>query len=361
MSITYKKNPELIVVISNLTKGGAVVYMNKTIKCLKRKYKVKHYKPMPYVQNSKNKLIGLLRYFFYTTIYLSRYYKKLGIKLSQDKKIKKAIVFQDSYIKTPNIFKWLTHKSLYIFHEPPREFYENILLHSDNLYQIAFNMIFRLPIFFIDRINMAKAENIVSNSYYSKSILMKIYGKKSTVVYPGFSRIRYANINKKNNICISVGSLMRYKGHDMVIKSIGKISENRPQLIIVGNGSSKRRLFLEDLAKKNGVKISIYKNINDSKLVEKYKMSHTYVNGSQNEPFGLTSLEAIGYGCSLVTNNTGGTKELLGFFRDRVHVCENNIDDMSLKICISLNQKNKTNVNMKSFSWERVANDIDKI
>lgn len=361
MSISYKNRSEYIAVVSNLTRGGAVVYMDNVIGNLGKKYKIKHYSPKPYIQRSKSKIVEIFSYILYTTKYLSGYYKKLGIRLSLDKKIKKVIVFQDSYIKTPNIFRWLTQKSIYIFHEPPREFYENMLLHTDNIYQVAFNLFIRFPLFLIDRLNMVYTKNIVSNSYYSKHILKKIYGKESVVIYPGFLMRQTTRPRLRQNTCISVGSLMKYKGHDLVIESIGKIVENRPNLIIVGGGSIKRKLYLEDLAAKRGVNLSIYKNINDSALVRKYKSSHTYVNGSQNEPFGLTSLEAIGYGCGLVTNNTGGTKELLGFFKDLVFVCDNNSNDMANKIRLSLSKKNSVRVNMSEFGWERVARDIDNI
>lgn len=351
---------EAVAVVSNLTSGGAVVYKENIIRCLRHKYRVQIYSPEPYVENGKNKITNTLKYLKYCVIYLNKFYKNLAFKLNK-KKIKKVIIFQDSYIKTPNIFKFLKHKTVYIFHEPPREFYENMKLHTENIYQIIFNILFRLPIMFIDRMNMASVETIVSNSIYSKGLLQKIYGKESIVIYPGFSKIKLKkNIRRLKN-CITVGSLMRYKGHDMVIKSIGKININKPTLTIIGNGSLKRKKLLRELAKKHDVRLTILSSLSDTELSNKYRESQTYINAAQGEPFGLTSLEAIGYGCNLVTNDSGGTKELKNFFKKSVYISKNNTNDLAKKISKSLINKVSQKVDTRYFHWRKVTSRIDKI
>lgn len=360
MSTSRKITHETIIVVSNLTSGGAVVYMNSIISKLSKHYRIIHHSPNAYMPQSKNKIYRLLEYIYYVMFYLRSYYNDLATELNKTN-AKKIVVFQDSYIKTPNIFRLLNHKYVYIFHEPPREFYENMLLHTENIYNILFNMLIRLPIYFIDRYNMSHAKHLISNSQYSKSNLQKIYGKESKVVYPGFDNTISFKIPKKKYKCISVGSLLPYKGHQLVIESLGKITDGKPSLTIVGGGSNKRKVYLENLAKKNNVRLNIISSISDSQLANEYLESFTYVNGAQNEPFGLTSLEAIGYGCNLVTNDTGGTKELAFFYKDKVFVSRNNSDDMSKKIVESLAYKSKSVPDMSNFSWDSVAQSIDML
>lgn len=360
MSILSKRSSETIAVVSNLTSGGAVVYLNELTSELQKKYKVVFHSPKPFVAHSKHKLSRLFEYIKYVYVYLPGYYNYLARHINRVK-YKKTIVFQDSYIKTPNIFRQLLVKYVFVFHEPPREFYENMLLHTESIKDILFNLLFRLPVYFIDRNNMNYAKNIVSNSNFSKSVLYKIYKKESTVVYPGFKSPKPTPKPIRKNKCISVGSLLPYKGHHLVIEAIGKIRVNKPTLTVVGQGSASRKRYLLLLAKKNNVSLKIISKLSDGQLRREYYESFTYVNGAQNEPFGLTCLEAIGSGCNLVTNNTGGTKELLTFFKGKVFVSKNNSTDMSKSIIESFGSKQQSIADMGVFSWKNIAEKIEQL
>lgn len=319
-----------IVIVHNLKVGGAPIMLNEIKnELINRNLPVEVLSPdsIEKVTHSNNKILNYLNYCYR---YLPKYYKKLSLNLNKSK-TKLVIVFQDQYLKTPNIFKYLKIKSIYFFADPPREFYENMFNHTESVKNIIFNILFRSPVYFIDRCNIKHSKHNIAISKYIKRLLKNEYGVDSNIIYPGIRKF----IKNNHGLIIrdqflSMGNFLPYKGHEIVIKAIGGMPiAQRKKLVIVGSGSDKAMCKLEKLAKKLKVEIEIIRSCTDQELKEIYLKTAVYINGAQCEPFGLTSLEALNFGCKLVTNNTGGTKELKKFFKNNVYVSKNEVDSMS--------------------------------
>ena len=347
---------ETIVIIKNQTIGGGDRYCNNVILELKKKYTVETFTPLKFEEKSQLSIIKLWKYIKYVYFYLPKYYKQLGKKVTKNKEYKKIIVFQDAFRKCPDIFRFLHRKSAYILHEPPREFYEPISLHAPSLKDKLFTLFIRGPIFFIDRENTKKASVIITNSEFSKMKIKKIYKKNSSVIYPGVNILSNKKLIRKFQ-CISVGSLLPYKGHTTAIKAIGQILNRRPLLVIVGSGTVRQKNELFSLANKYNVKIKIISNPTDKLLGTLYLKSLVYVNCAYSEPFGMTAFEGLSHGCSLVTVNNCGTEELKKLFPDNVYVSSEEVGDISEKIEKALNSERKK-YNFKNYSWGRVAKAI---
>ena len=171
----------------------------------------------------------------------------------------------------------------------------------------------------------------------------------------------------KNKIIISyVGRIQEYKGLDQVIKVLPKLSKN-VLFIIFGKGEDKERL--ESLVK--------VLNLNDRVLFSggsdevKYnvlKSSHIYAFPSKWEAFGITILEAMAFGNSIVSSKTEGGKFLIkdninGFLFDF-----NNLEQLENKLTLLINNKSlrnkisKNNIKKsKEFLWENIAKDLLEI
>lgn len=347
---------ETIVIIKNQTIGGGDRYCNNVVFELKKKYLVKIFTPLKFEAKSQLSIIRLLQYIKYVYFYLPRYYKKIGINITKNKKYKKIIVFQDAFRKCPDIFRFLNKKSAYILHEPPREFYEPISLHAPSLKDKLFTLLIRGPIFFIDRVNTKKASMIIANSEFSKVRIKKIYKRNSSVIYPGVSILSNKKLIRKFQ-CISVGSLLPYKGHATTIEAISQMTNKKPLLVIVGSGTVKQKKEMFILANKYKVKIKIISNPTDKLLGTLYLKSLVYINCAYHEPFGMTALEGLGHGCSLVTVNKCGTEELKKFFPDTVYVSNGEVRDISRKIESALDSDRKK-YDLENYTWSRVAKAI---
>ena len=352
---------EKIAIVSNLTSGGGVVYKNNLLGKIPSIKKLEYFPRKMIIQ--KNKLLRIVYYIKYVYIDLFRDYYDISQKINKNKDINKVIVFQDSYIKAPYLLLFLKKKVLYILHEPPREFYEPISMHAPRNTDKLFNYFIRLPIKYIDLYLTKKATHIISNSEYSKKIIRKIYNKDSIMIYPGIGLNENLPIKfpSRENVCISVGSLLPYKGHAESIKAVSEIKQNRPKLIIIGNGTHKSKNYLIQLAHGLNVEIEVKNSISDKELTNEYLKAKVYINNAFFEPFGLAALEAIFCGCVLVTNETGGTKELKKYFPNKVLISESMKHNMSIMIQKGFKIKNRIPNKSKTFDWKNIAKLIKEI
>lgn len=341
-----------IAVVSNLTSGGSVVYMKNV---LSNMYTVptNKYSPRKF-KASNNKLANFLYYLKYLYIDLFIDYFLISKKINSDPEIDKVILFQDAYTKSPYLLLFLKKKSVYILHEPPREFYEDYLMHAPTISNRVFNVLCRLPVKYIDLFLTKRASKIISNSKYSQKIIRNIYQTESTLIYPGTKTKHIKAGAKRENTCISIGSLLPYKGHKTVIEEISKIRKNRPNLVIIGDGTSRQKNELQKIAIERDVSLLVKNNLSDYDLESEFLKAKVYINGAYYEPFGLAALESISYGCNLVTNETGGTKEIQKFFPEKVIVSKENIAK-SIEIAIN---KNNEIPDMKHFNWKNITNKI---
>ncbi len=343
-------------IVKNQTFGGGDKYSKNVILELQKKYIIDFFEPKKLQAKTQSPLLKILQYIHYVYMYLPKYYRNVGKIISQDKQYDMVIIFQDGYRKCPDIFQTLSKKSAYVLHEPPREFYEPLSMHTSSLTDKIFTILFRGAVFFSDRNNTSKSDVIISNSLFSYRQIKKIYKKDSVVVYPGFSSLFNVKMKRKNQ-CLSVGSLLPYKGHSLAIEAIGKIMVNKPNLVIIGNGPVSCKEALKTKAAKCGVRMKIISSLSDKKLGEIYNESKLYINAAYQEPFGMTSLEAIGHGCNLVTVNNCGTEELKKYFPKKVIVTERNGIAISNGIIESMT-KNNNIPRMDKFTWSNTARQI---
>lgn len=346
-----------VAIIHNLPAGGALRIVTETNKILSKYYKIKVFTPSR-LRDSKNGIEKIINYLIYIYKTLPEYYIRVSEEINEYK-YKAVIIHPDSYLKAPLSLFFLNRKTIYILHEPPREFYEPLYLHAPLLKDKLFTF-FRVPVFFIDKVVAKKATYIITNSKFSKKRVDKLYGVNSYVIYPGV-RPCYVRREKRRKICVSVGSLLPYKGHEITISAIA-LMKKKPKLIIIGNGRNSDKKRLLDLAKKSEVELDIKSNVSDSTLCAIYKGSKVYVNSAYQEPFGMTSLEALSNGMNLVTVDQCGTEELKKFYKHDVVVTKRNPKLIAAGIKKMLISNHKKNKIPSIFKWEHIANQlIEKI
>lgn len=356
---TDNKKKKKIAIVHNLSEGGSLRYLGEVNKELRNEYELLVFKPRP-LSNTSRGLLKIISYLNYCYLYLPSYYFNLAKELNNSD-IYGVIVHHDFCLKTPNIFNGLKKRNIYIFHEPPREFYEPIQLHSPKLIDKIFNF-FRIPIYFIDKYSVKKARMIVANSDFSKRRIKTLYDTNSRVVYPGISNhFRKPILLKRKNQCISVGSMLPYKGHSLVIEALGLIERDRPNLVIVGLGRSDEIKEIDRLATEKKVNLRIVEHPKDNILKKIYNGSSIYVNAAFQEPFGLSSLEALSMGCKLVTVSKCGTEELKKYCKDGVYICDRNPTALKNSI-LKAKKSTKFKCQLPNvFTWKYAANQLIKL
>lgn len=228
------------------------------------------------------------------------------------------IVFseQDQYTMTPFFLKYIKHPTVYYCPQPPRN--EAILKTASNenkkynplkrfIFSLADNKDLK-----IDKRNISYASNILTNSYFTRESILRVYGLSSYVSYLGIDTNLFQPLDiPKEDFVLSVGSCRPSKGYDFIIKSLALIGpEIRPKLVIVSNFSLPEwKNYLEQLASKLNVDLEILDMIDDTKLVSLYNKAKVVLYAPYMEPFGLVPLEAMGCGTPVVGVKEGGVRE----------------------------------------------------
>jgi glycosyltransferase involved in cell wall biosynthesis len=243
------------------------------------------------------------------------------------------------------------------------------------------------------RYSIKKAKKIITISQSSKNDIIKMYKVKPdkvVVIYPG---VRYGspsskvnkvskvksmeNLKKKFGISspyiLFVGTLQPRKNVTKLIEAFSKLvnqkSEVRSQkseiqslqLVIVGKKGWKYEEILE-APKKFNVKdqVKFLDSVSDEDLPALYKNALCFCLPSLYEGFGLPVLEAMQYGCPVLTSNVSSLPEAGG--DAALYFDPSNVDDIKEKLEFII-QNSKFRIEMikkgyeqvKKFSWEKSA------
>lgn len=306
-----------IAIFHNLEKGGALNSIIEISKILKKNNKIDIYcfqKNIPenlvdnfFIYNLK-KTTNIIENLFQVIFELKKINKKIAEDIGK-KDYDLVLVFPCLLTQSPYVLRFFKNKEkvIYSFTESKREFYESTSFNYWFPKKIITRLI-RLPIKFIDKKNCKSTKNIISNSIFTANNLEKIYGKKSTVIYPGLKPITLKKIIIKNNKKIlSVGLLSKLKGHDFSINQSKNIIN---KITILGRESNESQKLFE-LAKQNKISLDIIKTENDKEKDKLYSSYAIYLANSNNEPFGITTLEATSKNCLVLGKNEGGTPEII--------------------------------------------------
>jgi glycosyltransferase involved in cell wall biosynthesis len=157
----------------------------------------------------------------------------------------------------------------------------------------------------------------------SKALAEKLKQKVSmksnaTVIHNGINVQSWHQVDSKRKVgsaknIVTVGSLKRVKGHDVLIKAFNKIYRIDPEarLIIIGDGPN--RTAYEELAEQLGVddRVRFTGWLSTERIQEEFARSLLFVFPSRREGFGIALLEAMAAGLPVVASKTGGIPEIV--------------------------------------------------
>ncbi len=228
-----------------------------------------------------------------------------------------VFVEQDKYTMSPFILQHLDKPFVYYCPQPRRssEAVLTQLLRGVNtivLWKKIWRRYITPRLDRFDKENASFAEVILTNSYFSREAILRVYGMNSFVSYLGVDTEIFRPLGvERESYVLSVGSLTPAKGFDFIIRALSLIKkEVRPRLVIVGNIAWEPwKVYLEKFAMQREVKLEIKTLIGDSELVELYNQARLCVYAPYLEPFGLVPLEAMACGTPVVAVKEGGVRE----------------------------------------------------
>ena len=178
---------------------------------------------------------------------------------------------------------------------------------------------------------IGSASGYIANSHFTKHELQKIDApaEKITVIQPGpnLERPQTHNFSEQQlrqkfklpdgPILLSVGRLVKRKGHDKVLEALPLVAVSVPDVVYVIAGAGPMLPALKQLAKKFNVEKHVYflTAQNDEALAELYELCQVFVlparqltNGDV-EGYGIVYIEAALFGKPSLAGKVGGATE----------------------------------------------------
>ena len=226
--------------------------------------------------------------------------------------------------------------------------------------------------------SIKKASRVITISESSKDDIIKEYqvsASKVLVINVGIKALPASKMTKeelftKYNLAspyiLFVGTLQPRKNIARLIEAFSKI-ESETDLVVIG----KKGWMFEEILEapiKFGVKdkVKFLHDVTDDELPLFYTHAEVFVLPSLYEGFGLPVLEAMKYGCPVITSSVSSLPEAGG--EAALYVDPNSIEDIASKIKEVLKDNKlrekmikKGHEQVKKFSWEKAAKEVIQI
>lgn len=235
----------------------------------------------------------------------------------------------------------------------------------------------------IEETSLQLADRVIAVSEHTKKAIMRDYGVPSSKIEVVHNSIDMGNISLPESancfkylevmksqgfqVVVSIGRLTVQKGLPNLLRAAAKVLEKQPKTIflIVGRGEQYHELLTMAAAMGIGRNVIFTSFLNGKQLHDAYVIGDLFVMPSISEPFGLTSLEAAGYGTPSLISRQSGVSEVL-------HSCLKvdfwDIDEMTNQIVSVLRSKPlrqelvmNAQRELKAMSWEKTSRQIHNI
>ena len=171
-----------------------------------------------------------------------------------------------------------------------------------------------------DTIAAQRPDRIIAISSEVARRIKKYYDRDSEIIYPPVETPEVAIVNhSRGGYFLIVSRLVYYKRVDLAIKAFNKL---KLPLVIVGSGSQINNLKL--MAKNN---IKFAGEVSEDKLVEYYKNAKALIM-SQEEDFGIASVEAQSFGVPVIAFKKGGVLDTVVEGRTGIFFLKQEVDSI---------------------------------
>lgn len=124
---------------------------------------------------------------------------------------------------------------------------------------------------------------------------------------------------KGKDVCrfLACGTLIKTKGHDLLLKAFARINDKSSKLIIMAAGPEKSNL--QNLAKQLGIvdRVEFFDAYKREQMAEELAKADCFVLASRKETFGVVYIEAMAAGVPVIATDCGGPRD---FVNDKVGV-----------------------------------------
>jgi glycosyltransferase involved in cell wall biosynthesis len=159
------------------------------------------------------------------------------------------------------------------------------------------------------------ADYIFANSQFSRKLAFDAYQyapEKVGICYPGVDISRfYPDLNAARipYKFVTCARLTKFKNIDRIIKALTQILDERVTLTVIGRGEEFERLVQLTEALNLKQRVTFLQNISDGQMIHELRSCYGLIHAAEEEPFGLTPVEAMACGTPVIAMQGGGPAE----------------------------------------------------
>lgn len=225
-------------------------------------------------------------------------------------------------IANPYVLRFLSIPSLYQCHHGLRHRLEqndqgsymksSLVSRVKNAYYLPARRLFESQFRRDETTNIRAANRVITNSEFSRGLIAAEYGLESQVIYPGVDTRKFQPTGSRNGAYVlSVGALVRSKGHGFILSALARIdASRRPPLVVAATYvEPAEKQFIQREAERLGVQLRLEQVRSDSRMVRLYSGALAFVYAPYQEALGIAALEAMACGCPVIAVREGGIQE----------------------------------------------------
>jgi len=182
------------------------------------------------------------------------------------------------------------------------------LLRGTNAKRRCLSILYNLFSKTFDKINPSL---IVANSRFNKGLIQKCIKNPAVVVYPPVNVQRFRDLKRKSEDIVLTYSQYVPTQNLGCVARIAKIAQEANFVIIGPSGSTSKNTLkeLHALASQLSIRdrVTFLTNQPFSRYIELLSIAKVFLRTLQNEPFGISVVEAMAAGCVPVVPSNGGT------------------------------------------------------
>ncbi len=337
-------NKNLIFFLPNFTKGGAGYAILRLCEYLKNKnynLNVICIGNCELKKDLKKHKVKIYEINSFSTFHSIPKLKSITEKIIDSTKYKSVFISNHHYA---NVISMMALKRLKI---------KKILIERTSLEQLKRSYNFKdflkkRLILFLIKIFYPRSDLVIANSKRESQDIKKFCNSKTIYIYPAAYKkimIRNKKISKKHIFILNVGSLIKEKGIDTIIKAIKILNNKDIYLDILGKGYDQiqdERKNLLKLCKKYNLQKQIKFHGFKNNLEKFYNRADLYINSSHCEGFSSSIVEAMNYNIPVICSDSkGGNREIVAHGKAGYLFKVDDVNDLKDKITLLLNKKKK--------------------
>jgi glycosyltransferase involved in cell wall biosynthesis len=225
----------------------------------------------------------------------------------------------------------------------------------------------------VDTALARSVDSVLCNSQFSKRLALTTYGfppNQVGISYPGVdiqSFVMNPQIIRTSFSFITCARLTKFKNIDRIIIALSRIADPRVTLTVIGKGEEYQALCSLSASLKLQERVHFVQTVSDAEMIQRLQSSVALIHAAEEEPFGLTPVEAMACGTPVIAMREGGPAETV-LHGETGYLCERADADLLKDAMLQVIQNHNSGITMhqacraraEEFTWQHAVDRIEE-